>query len=151
MMARVRNVSDIVSPAVRSRMMSAVKHAKTVPELKVRRIVRAMGFWFSVHNRDLPGSPDLANRRKRWAIFVNGCFWHGHKRCLRTTSRAPRTNATFWAKKFRDNRRRDAKACRQLRDCGYRVAIVWECALIDETAVGKRLRRTISGRSDAGV
>jgi DNA mismatch endonuclease, patch repair protein len=149
MMARFRNVSDIVSPTVRSRMMRAVKQSKTVPEIKVRRIVRAMGCWFSVHNRDLPGSPDLANRRKRWAVFVNGCFWHGHKNCRRTTSRVPRTNAGFWAKKFRDNRRRDAEACRRLRKCGYRVAIVWECALIDETAVSKGLRSIVSRSEDA--
>src|SRR4051794_31843379 len=115
MMARVQESSDIVSPAVRSRMMSAVKQSKTVPELKVRKVLRVLGFGFSVHNRNLPGSPDLANRRRRWAVFVHGCFWHGHKNCLRASSRRPRSNAAFWEEKFHENRQRDAKACRKLR------------------------------------
>ena len=148
MMARSQRCTDIVTDAVRSSMMSAVKHAKTAPEQEVRKIVRALGLGFSVHNSNLPGSPDLANRRKRWALFVNGCFWHGHKNCLRTTSRTPRKNARFWAQKFRDNRRRDAKSCRRLRALGYKVVIVWECALRDPFAVSERLGTILCGGID---
>lgn len=144
-MARTGECSDIVTDAVRSRMMRAVKQSNTAPEVEVRRILRALGLWFSVCNRDLPGSPDLANRRRHWAVFVHGCFWHGHKNCRRTTSLSPRKNASFWAQKFRENRQRDAKSCRRLRALGYKVVIIWECALPNRSAVSQRLRRVLSG------
>jgi DNA mismatch endonuclease, patch repair protein len=148
MMLRARNRSDIVSAEVRSRMMRAVRQERTRPELRVRRIVRSMGVSFCVHNKNLPGSPDLANRRQRWAVFVHGCFWHGHKNCRRTTSRTPKANAVFWAQKFKSNRQRDAIACKELRSLGFKVAIVWECALEDEAEVCTRLMKLISKDSD---
>ena len=72
---------DIVSAETRSQMMRAVGQKATRPELQVRRLLRELGVGYRVVNRDLPGSPDVANRRRRWAIFVNGCFWHGHRNC----------------------------------------------------------------------
>jgi DNA mismatch endonuclease (patch repair protein) len=78
-----------------------------------------------VNNRDLPGSPDIANRSKKWAVFVHGCFWHRHDGCPRTTM--PRRNREFWAEKFRANIRRDRKVIERLEACGYLVLIVWEC------------------------
>src|SRR5437763_1873879 len=75
--------SDIVNAKTRSRMMRAVGQEDTKAELRVRRLLHALGIRYRVRNRDLPGSPDIANRRSRWVIFVNGCFWHGHKNCMK--------------------------------------------------------------------
>jgi len=82
-----------------------------------------------VHNRDLPGSPDIANRARKWAVFVHGCFWHRHVGCKRTTT--PTRNRSFWIEKFRANIARDARVQAVLRSEGYRVIVVWECETED--------------------
>ncbi len=139
--------TDIVSPDKRSEMMRAVAQQGTPPEMAVRGILRGLGVGYRIHNRDLPGSPDIANRSRRWAVFVNGCFWHGHKNCEKTkggrTSRIPRKNAGFWQEKLVANRRRDARKCRELRRQGFDVLIVWECQLRAPEPVRERLRRLI--------
>jgi DNA mismatch endonuclease (patch repair protein) len=130
-------------------MMAAVRQKDTKPEMAVRKILRALGIGYRIRNRDLPGSPDIANRSGRWAIFVNGCFWHGHKNCRKTKStssaRVPKTRADFWSEKLLANRTRDARRCRELRRSGYRVLIVWECALPHNEELGRRLRRFCVG------
>jgi DNA mismatch endonuclease (patch repair protein) len=145
---RIRS-NDIVDAQTRSRMMAAVGQKDTGPELKIRAILRGLGIRYRVHNRDLPGSPDVAHRGKRWAIFVNGCFWHGHKNCTKTKSgigyRVPKTRTNFWADKLLANRSRDALRCRELRRMGYRVLILWECALRDADGVVTRLRTFCKG------
>lgn len=134
---------DIVSEQVRSRMMAAVGQRDTKPELLVRSLLRELGVSYRVQNRDLPGSPDIANRSRGWAIFVNGCFWHGHKNCPRLKtggeSRVPVQNRPYWAEKLKANRVRDARKCRQLRRLGLRVLIVWECELRDVETLASRL------------
>jgi len=139
---------DIVPSATRSKMMAAVGQSGTAPELMVRSIAREAGLFYRVKNRDLPGSPDLANRTRRWAIFVNGCFWHGHKNCTKTKSgsspRIPRTNAEFWRDKLLANRSRDAVAIRALRSRGFRVLVIWECELQRPDLVWKRVTRLAS-------
>jgi DNA mismatch endonuclease, patch repair protein len=136
--------SDIVDAHTRSRMMAAVGQRDTAPELKIRTILSGLGIRYRVHNRDLPGSPDIAHRGRKWAIFVNGCFWHGHKNCVKTKSgigyRVPKTRSDFWFNKLLANRSRDALRCRELRRMGYRVLILWECALRDVDKVIRRLR-----------
>ena len=135
---------DIVSPQKRSEMMAAVGQKDTPPELAVRRILTSLGLRYRVKNRDLPGSPDIANRSRKWAVFVNGCFWHGHKNCSKTKSgpgefRIPRSNSEFWRDKLETNRKRDARAVRALRARGYRIVVVWECSLKDPERVVHRL------------
>ena len=141
-------VSDIVSPAVRSRMMRAVGQKDTKPELAVRRILRDLGLHYRVRNRDLPGSPDIANRKRRWAIFVNGCFWHGHRNCPKTKggagSRVPASNREYWAEKMAANRSRDARKCRELRKVGFRVFVIWECELRNPARLERRLSKLAS-------
>lgn len=150
--APVRNAGseDIVNAETRSRMMRAVGQRDTAVELQVRKILHKLGIRYRVRNSDLPGSPDVANRSRSWAIFVNGCFWHGHKNCSKTKSangsRVPKTRADFWSNKLGANRSRDAKRCRELRQIGYRVLIVWECNLFDPELVASRLRRFCTGR-----
>jgi DNA mismatch endonuclease Vsr len=98
---------------------------------------------YRLNVRKLPGSPDFANQRRGWALFVNGCFWHGHKNCPLNRkgqgSQLPDNNKEFWKAKFQDNRRRDAQKVRGLRKIGLRVLIVWECQLKRESEVIARL------------
>ncbi len=148
----MRQSTDIVSPETRSRMMKAVGQKDTKPELMVRRLLLQLGVRYRVRNRDLPGSPDVANRKRRWAVFVNGCFWHGHKNCRKTKAgrgiRVPRQNSQFWQTKLVDNRHRDARNCRDLRKLGYRTVVVWECELYDGAKVKRRLRKVVRGERD---
>lgn len=139
---------DIVSKEKRSSMMSAVAQKDTPPERAVRRILRALGHHYRVRNSDLPGSPDIANRSRRWAVFVHGCFWHGHKNCPKTKSgsgfRIPKSNAEFWREKLVANRLRDARAIRELREREFTVILVWECELREPQAVADRLARVLT-------
>lgn len=109
----------------RSALMKRVRQAKTPAEDRVARALRAAGLAYRRNVRSLPGSPDFANKSKRWAIFVNGCFWHHHKGCPKGT--IPKHNREFWIEKFAVNRKRDAAKIRALRNRGYRVQLVWEC------------------------
>ncbi len=126
-------------PAERSRIMRAVKSRDTAPELAVRRITHRMGFRFSLKRDDLPGNPDLALPKYRAAIFVHGCFWHGH-RCRRG-ARAPKTNAEYWRGKIARNRTRDRRVAAELRARGWRVLAIYECQLRREAAVAKRIEK----------
>jgi DNA mismatch endonuclease, patch repair protein len=121
---RKRSIGLVVDPETSARL-ARIRQAKTKPEILVRRELHRLGKRYRVHNRDLPGNPDIANRTQRWAIFVHGCFWHHHTACYRAT--VPKRNRAFWISKFVANRQRDAKAVRALRGLGYRVILVWEC------------------------
>ncbi len=126
--------------------MKRVRRARTAPEELLARALRAAGIAYRRNVRTLPGSPDFANKRRRWAIFVMGCFWHRHTNCPRAT--VPTRNRPFWEAKFRDNRRRDAAKIRSLRRAGFTVLLAWECAIErDAGAVAQRLRARIEHRS----
>jgi DNA mismatch endonuclease (patch repair protein) len=107
-----------------SERMAGVRHKDTKPELIVRRVLHELGHHYRVRNRDLSGSPDIANRRRGWVVFVHGCYWHRHG-CKATTT--PKRNREFWEAKFRRNIERDAQRIQALRDEGYQVVVVWEC------------------------
>lgn len=111
---------------VRSRNMAAIKGKDTKPELLVRRGLHARGFRFRLHSRSLPGKPDLVLHKHSTVIFVNGCFWHGHN-CHQF--RWPKTREHFWANKITGNILRDKKNEQELLNTGWRIAVVWECAL----------------------
>ena len=113
----------------------------TTPERLVALTLRTLGIAYRKNVRRLPGSPDFANKRRRWAIFVHGCFWHRHTRCRRAT--LPKSNALFWSEKFAANRRRDARAIRALRAQGYRVMVIWECLASGSEA---RLSKVLEAR-----
>jgi DNA mismatch endonuclease (patch repair protein) len=98
-----------------------------------------LGLRYSLDNTDLPGSPDLANRRRRFAVFVHGCFWHRHVGCNRTTT--PKTNRSFWEAKFDANVKRDHRVIRQLRALGFRVFVIWECDTMREASVARLTKR----------
>ena len=119
-------MADIVSPSVRSRMMSGIKGKNSQPEMLVRRMLFAAGYRYRLHRRDLPGTPDIAMPCKKIAIFVHGCFWHAHKECK--YAKVPATRPDFWAAKLQANVERDQRAIENLTTMGWRVLCVWECA-----------------------
>jgi DNA mismatch endonuclease Vsr len=126
--------------------MAGIRQRGTKIETVVAIVLRELGLHYRKNVKRLPGSPDFANRSGRWAIFVNGCFWHHHTGCRKAT--VPKSNADFWTTKFRDNRRRDARAIGRLRQEGYRVVIIWEC---QKDRVRAKLTKILEARSvDAG-
>lgn len=124
---------------LRSRIMRAVKGEDTAPEIAVRSMVHRMGFRFRLHRKDLAGNPDLVFPRLQKIVFVHGCFWHGHD-CARG-ARIPKANAGYWRAKIARNSVRDAANLRALKAEGWRVAVVWECALKNPARVASRLAR----------
>lgn len=131
---RVREGHVIVVDDVTSARMRGVRQRGTRPELLVRRSLASLGQRYRLNNRDLPGSPDIANRTKRWAVFVHGCFWHRHG-CKATTT--PTRNRAFWEAKFARNIARDERIARELGALGYSVIIIWEC----QTKAGEAIVR----------
>jgi DNA mismatch endonuclease (patch repair protein) len=130
------------SPDVRRRTMQAVKSKNTVPELRVRSLTHRMGYRFRLHRKDLPGKPDLVFPSRRKAIFVHGCFWHGHD-CARG-ARVPKNNRDYWRAKIARNRERDRNACAVLATSGWAVLILWECDLKNEKGLRARVRKFLS-------
>ena len=118
---------DKVDPETRSRIMATVTGTNTTPELTLRRALHSRGLRYRLHNRELPGTPDLTFPRFKAVCFVHGCFWHRHADCYRTT--VPATRREFWRAKFKSNVERDCRVQQALLADGWRVAIVWECAL----------------------
>ena len=129
--------TDVFTPEQRSAVMARVRGKNTGPELRVRRLLTRLGLRYRLHRRDLPGSPDVAFIGRRTALFVHGCFWHGHD-CHRG-ARAPKQNADFWAAKLARNIARDADVQARLAAQGWRSLVVWECELRDEPALSARL------------
>jgi DNA mismatch endonuclease (patch repair protein) len=121
----------------RRALMQRVRRSGTPAEERVAALCRKLSLAYRRNLRSLPGSPDLANKSRRWAIFVNGCFWHRHTGCAKAT--VPKRNRAFWIAKLEGNRRRDARKIRQLRAAGYRVLLLWECEVDDEAQVLRRL------------
>lgn len=128
----------------RSALMRRVARRGTAPEKLVAAVLRALGLAYRLDVAGLPGRPDFANRRRRWALFVNGCFWHHHTGCRAAT--VPKANRAFWTEKFAANRRRDARAIRALRAAGFRVVLVWECETRRPEALRARLAAVLGGR-----
>ena len=118
---------DIVDAETRSRMMRNIRGKDTKPELLLRRALHARGFRYRLHQKGLPGRPDLVFPKYRAAVFVHGCFWHRHPGCPKATTPATRTD--FWQNKFAENTARDRRNIDQLQEAGWRVLVVWECEL----------------------
>jgi DNA mismatch endonuclease (patch repair protein) len=117
---------DPLTPEQRRLNMTRIRAADTRPEMLIRRGLHHRALRFRLHDRRLPGTPDLVFRSARTVVFVHGCFWHGHDCPLGVR---PRSNATFWAEKMAANQARDRSAAETLQAQGWRVATVWECAL----------------------
>ena len=142
-------MADIVDKETRSRMMSGIRGKDTRPEKMIRSLLHRARFRFRLHVKDLPGKPDIVLPKFRAAVFVHGCFWHGHGCHL---FRWPSTRKMFWENKIRHNMKVDRDASRDLKERYWRVATIWECAIkgrcrIDEQALVGRLTRWIKGNN----
>lgn len=120
-------MTDVVDPKTRSRMMSSIRGKNTKPEMLIRLALHRRGFRFKLHDKALPGKPDIVMPRYRAVINVHGCFWHGHEDCK--YFRIPATRTEFWNNKITGNRLRDQIHKSLLLEQGWRVLTVWECAL----------------------
>jgi DNA mismatch endonuclease (patch repair protein) len=118
-------MTDVHTAAQRSYNMSRIRGAHTAPELRVRKVLHAIGLRYRLHGRGLPGKPDLVFAGARAVLFVHGCFWHMH-RC-KYGKPVPATNTTFWAEKRRSNVERDKRNRAALKAEGWRVFEIWEC------------------------
>ena len=134
---------DIIPPSERSEIMSRVRAKDTRPEMLVRRLVFAEGYRYRLHDRKLPGCPDLVFRGRAKVIFVHGCFWHRHEACA--LARMPKSRLDFWEPKLEANKERDARNKKLLTKEGWKVLTIWECQLKDI----EQLKRTIKRFLDA--
>lgn len=119
-------MTDIVSPQTRSRIMSRIRSRNTRPEMTVRRYLWREGFRYRLCVGKLPGRPDIVMRKLKVAIFVNGCFWHGHEV---HGKEGPKTNKEYWSAKIEANKKRDIENGIKLRQMGWTVITIWECEL----------------------
>ena len=126
-----------MTPQQRHACMAAIRAKDTKPEMVVRRYLHALGYRYGLHNRRMPGTPDIVLRRFKTVIFVNGCFWHGHVGCR--YYHLPSTNPEFWSDKIERNNERDARAIQELNRSKWNVIVIWECELKTKASRERRL------------
>jgi DNA mismatch endonuclease (patch repair protein) len=136
-------MADKTSPEQRSAIMRRVRRENTEPELALRRMLHAMGYRFRLHAQELPGSPDVVFRPRKAAVFVHGCFWHGHP-CR--WGRPVKSNADYWAAKIARNQQRDEASIDALRAEGWWALVVWECELREPETLKAELSAFIGPR-----
>ena len=141
--------TDVYPPDKRSAVMRQVKSRNTKPEMVVRRALWRLGGRYRLHRRELPGSPDIVMPGRKLAIFVHGCFWHGHD-CVRG-ARVPKTNRDYWLDKVGRNRARDNAAREKLAAAGWRVETIWECELKCPAALETRLAAVLDLPAGANI
>nr|WP_320178941.1 very short patch repair endonuclease [Roseovarius pacificus] len=120
--------------------MQAVKTKNTGPEMIVRRLLHKHGYRYRLHRKDLPGRPDIVFSGKRKAIFVHGCFWHGHG-CSK--GRLPKSKLEYWKPKIERNKARDDRNVADLKDAGWQVLVIWQCEIADGQALWRRLQEFV--------
>jgi DNA mismatch endonuclease (patch repair protein) len=134
-------MTDHLKPAERSRNMSKIKSKNTRPEKVVRSFLHLNGFRFRLHNKNLPGKPDITLKKYNTVIFVNGCFWHHHKNCKRAN--IPKSNKDYWIPKIEKNKSRDKKNIADLKKNKWKVLVVWECEVKNMEKISKKITRRI--------
>ncbi|MCL4736355.1 MAG: DNA mismatch endonuclease Vsr [Candidatus Omnitrophica bacterium] len=135
---------DRISKEHRSWNMSRIRSKNTSPELSVRSLLHKSGFRFRLHQRDLPGNPDIVLPKYRTVIFVHGCYWHRHKNC--PFAYTPKSRADFWSRKFEGNVKRDALSKKNLKKLGWKVIIVWECQTRKIESLARHLSNQLKKR-----
>ncbi len=125
---------DVHSESVRSYNMSRIKGKNTKPEIKVRKFLFSKGYRYRINVKSLPGSPDIVLTKYKIAIFVNGCFWHGHTSCKKYV--IPKTNTEWWLNKIMSNKERDLQKETALKELGWNVFVIWECGLLNKVFLG---------------
>jgi len=136
---------DKLVPERRSENMRQIRGKDTAPELAIRKLCREIGFTgYRIHRKNLPGKPDLAWVGRKLAVFVHGCFWHGHD-CAEGI-RKPKSNRDYWIPKIERNQQRDAENIAALRVAGWNVLVIWECEINETVRISKRLKKFLSAR-----
>jgi DNA mismatch endonuclease, patch repair protein len=120
-------MADVHSKAQRSYNMSRIRSMHTKPEILVRKFLHANGFRFRLHDKKLPGRPDIVLPRHKTLVFIHGCFWHGHESCKYYV--VPKTRTGWWLQKINTNKLNDVKALKALKKAGWKIITVWECDL----------------------
>ena len=134
----------------RSENMRRIRSRDTAPELAVRKILREMGFsGYRVHRKDLPGKPDVTFIGRKKALFIHGCFWHGHE--CKEGAREPKSNQRYWQTKIEGNRIRDERHLTELEKLGWKTLIVWECDLMNREALENKLSAFMESPSTKGI
>lgn len=148
-------MDKLLDSARRSALMRRVKRRDTAPEMSVRRALRELGVGYRLNRPDLPGRPDVVLAGRRIAIFVHGCYWHGHSDCRRGA--LAKSNVEFWSVKISGNRQRDARVAEALQAAGWHVLVVWECAAKDTARLAEALsvylfeRKSAAGAATRGT
>ena len=138
---------DRISPEHRSWNMSRIRGKETKPEVVLRSLMHRAGFRYRLYDKKLPGTPDLILPKHNTAIFVNGCYWHRHEGCQKATT--PKSNTTFWTKKFEETVERDVRKKSELIESGWRVIVIWECELeTDPVGLVEGLSNQLEGGRD---
>lgn len=130
---------DSMTPEERSKRMALIRCKDTKPEMLVRRLVYSLRYRYRLHDRSLPGRPDLVFKARRKVIFIHGCFWHRHGEGCPLT-RMPKSRLEFWRVKLNENERRDREKQASLRALGWEFLIIWECELRDLDRLAGRVR-----------
>jgi DNA mismatch endonuclease (patch repair protein) len=134
---------DNLTRAQRSAAMARVRSRDTKPELVVRRLIYSLGYRYRLYHSKLPGKPDLIFARQRKAIFVHGCFWHGH--CCRAGKNRPRSNLSYWSAKLLRNQQRDVANRKALRKLGWKILVLWECQIGNSARLRSRIETFLEG------
>lgn len=142
-------MTDTLSPAERSARMARVKSSGSKAEWVVRRMVHGLGYRYRLHDRKLPGTPDLVFPARRKAIFVHGCFWHRHDEPECKLARLPKSRLEFWEPKLTGNRTRDLRDQARLREWGWQYLVVWECEVRYQEQLRNRLIAFLVGKAEA--
>lgn len=139
---------DTITPEARSALMARIRSKNTKAEIIVRSCIHRLGYRFRLHDRNLPGSPDIVLPRLKTVVFVHGCFWHRHKNCR--FAYTPKTRSDFWLEKLEGNAARDKRTVLHLRRLGWNVAVIWECETRNPDLLLTMLVRLMN-RLDAGT
>jgi DNA mismatch endonuclease (patch repair protein) len=139
---------DTRSPAKRSEIMSLVKSQNTSPELAVRRMLSARGYRYRLHPANLPGRPDIVFPNRRRALFIHGCFWHGHD-CPK--GHPPKSRRDYWVPKIAANKLRDARQLGRLRRAGWKAMVIWQCQLKAREKLERRIERFLEASPRASA
>jgi len=136
-------MADVFSEEKRSAIMASVRSKDTKPELLVRSLLHRLGYRFRLHRKDLPGKPDIVLPKYSTVIFVHGCFWHGHRGCIR--SKLPKSRPEFWRDKIESNVERDRRARIELMAQGWNVLTIWQCQIRGKSDLARTLTESIHG------
>lgn len=134
---------DKISAEVRSSIMSRIRNKDTRPEIAVRSLLHRLGYRFRLHRKSLQGCPDIVLPKYRAVVFVHGCFWHQHAGC--PYSHVPKSNRTYWLPKLDRNSARDREANTKLKECGWRVLVIWECETKSKELLTEKISSFFNG------